>query len=213
MKHSECDKLFKAGKSLLKASHLTRWKNQAFEARFPADDDCEFEKHCAKWDPRFGRYMAWVLFSVGAENLAKAACVCNEIVETPQPECLRYRRYTTDLSVPEWVQEVRDETRTAEGGRATRYDYRDLGKYWQCHLHQLCDKRHISREDTCHLIASYKYLTQAIRNRDAHTYIAHQRRGDFPAVARVFVPAFNILVTTMKKGDHFDAKGLKGTDA
>ena len=50
-------------------------------------------------------------------------------------------------------------------------------------------------------------------NRDAHTYIAHQRRDDFPAVARVFVPAFNILVTTMKKGDHLDAKRLKGTDA
>ena len=32
-----------------------------------------------EFHPTFGRYMAWVLFLVGAENIAKAACVCNRL--------------------------------------------------------------------------------------------------------------------------------------
>ena len=34
-----------------------------------------FDRHWPTFDPTFGRYMAWLWFEVGGENLAKAACV------------------------------------------------------------------------------------------------------------------------------------------
>jgi hypothetical protein len=61
----------------------------------------------------------------------------------------------------------------------------------------------ICQEGNRHLIAGYKYLAQAIRNRDAHNYIADQRRKDFPAVEPTFVPASNILVEAMERNHHF----------
>ena len=84
MNHAKCDTLFEASKALLTKSGLARWDDQAFTfvPMHPGDDDFEFERHWKKeFHSRFGRYMAWVLFSVGAENLAKAACVCNRIVK------------------------------------------------------------------------------------------------------------------------------------
>ena len=95
MSHFECDTLFEASKALLKKSGLARWGDQAFVfvAMYPGDDDSEFEKYWKKeFHSKFGRYMAWVLFSVGAENLAKAACVCYEI--TTGPDYGTLGRYT-----------------------------------------------------------------------------------------------------------------------
>ena len=83
MSHSECEDLFEASKALLGKSGLARWDDQAFAfmPMYSGDDDSRFEKHWKKYfHSRFGRYMAWVFFSVGAENLAKAACVCKGIV-------------------------------------------------------------------------------------------------------------------------------------
>ena len=78
MSHSKCDALFEASKALLEKSGLARWDDQTFTfvPMYPSDDDFELEKHWkTELHSKFGRYMAWVLFSVGAENLAKAACV------------------------------------------------------------------------------------------------------------------------------------------
>ena len=84
MSHTECEDLLEASKALLEKSGLARWDAQAFifVPVHPGDDDSQFERHWKKdIHPRFGRYMAWVLFSVGGENLAKAACVCKGIVK------------------------------------------------------------------------------------------------------------------------------------
>ena len=206
MDHSKCPSLLEASKALLTKSGLCHWSGQTgtFAPTYQGDDDSKFEKSCkAKFHPKFGRYIAWVLFSVGAENLAKAACVCNGVVHGKEIT-LKYPRYVCSIPVTEWVDMVMDEDCSNSGLiRATKHNYQPLDKYWRIYLPELCKGPKICCKETRHLIASYKYLTEVIRNRDAHTYIADERRKDFPAVKPIFVPAFNILVETMKKNHHF----------
>ena len=77
MSHTNCQILFDAGKALLVKSGLAHHNGQHFVA---CNDKLRFDKYWeATFHREFGRYMAWVLFSVGAENLAKAACVCNGV--------------------------------------------------------------------------------------------------------------------------------------
>lgn len=77
MSNSDYQLLFEAGKTLIEKSGLSIYR----ASRFVACEDKEaFDKYWQDgFDHRFGRYMAWVLFGVGAENLAKAACVCNGV--------------------------------------------------------------------------------------------------------------------------------------
>ena len=79
MTHEKCQKLFEAAQALIEISGLAHYCGSRFVS---CDDMDNFENYCQeKFHSTFGRYMAWVLFSVGAENLAKAACVCNKIVD------------------------------------------------------------------------------------------------------------------------------------
>ena len=79
MSHEDCQLLFEAGTTLVEKSGLVRYCDHHFIA---CDSETAFDEY---WEislhQDFGRYMAWVLFSVGAENLAKAACVCNKVVK------------------------------------------------------------------------------------------------------------------------------------
>ena len=82
MSHSECQMLFEAGRALVEKSGLAHYRGKHFVA---CKDRVRFEKYWEKELHRdFGRYMAWVLFSVGGENLAKAACVCNGVTVDPR---------------------------------------------------------------------------------------------------------------------------------
>ena len=140
-----------------------------------------------------------------AENLAKAACVCNRVVHGEEIT-LKYPRYTDDIPVTDWVDMVMDgNCSDIDVTRAINYKYESLGDYWNCYLPKLCEKKEVCSKKTRHVKASYKYLTAVIRNRDVHTYIPAERRRDFPAVQPIFVPAFNTLVETMKKNQHFDS--------
>ena len=126
MSHFECDTLFEASKALLKKSGLARWGDQAFVfvPMYPGDDDSEFEKYWKKeFHSKFGRYMAWVLFSVGAENLAKAACVCYEI--TTGPDYGTLGRYTKSGGLLDQLCEKPsnsdcDKTRLTQGYKITQ---------------------------------------------------------------------------------------------
>ena len=205
MNHSECGTLFEASEALLRKSGLVSWSRQTFTfaPKHPSNDDSDFERYWKEeFHTEFGTYIAWVLFSVGAENLAKAACVCNGVVEKKTIP-LKYRRYTDSIPVTEWVDGVIDGDSSHEDS-ATKHDYKPLERYWKCKLPRLCQKHPLCCSEERHLIASYKYLTQVIRNRDAHTYIPGQRLRDFPAVKPVFVPAFNTLIDTMRKNLHWD---------
>ena len=96
MDHSDCNLLFEAGQALLVKSGLVCWDDQtfAFAPRYQGDNDCEFEKWWKQaFHPTFGRYMAWVLFAVGSENLVKAACVCNGVGPKPPKQLHTLDKY------------------------------------------------------------------------------------------------------------------------
>ena len=195
MKYYECEKLFEAGRCLLEGSGLVRYIEGSFSGN--GDEDGLEERWRENFDPDFGRYMAWVWFSVGAENLVKAALVCNCLLKAKKQND-RYPFYRPDTNRETWVNEVLDCRRNAGGG------YGDLGWIWKCKLRELSEKRGHTEVERNELKAAYKYLTQAIRNRDAHSYVANQRRRDFAAVEAVFVPAFNALVQAMNDNGHFE---------
>ena len=79
MSHEHCQILFNASRALVEKSGLANYTGCRFVA---CDDQEEFNRHWEReFHGEFGRYMAWVLFLVGAENLAKAACVCSVVVK------------------------------------------------------------------------------------------------------------------------------------
>lgn len=196
MSHYECGKLYEASKRLLEGSRLVRY----CAGSFLINGDEEGLEACWRenFDPDFGRYMAWVWFSVDAENLVKAALVCNCLLKARKPND-SYPVYWHDIGKESWIEEVLGTRRNAGGG------YGELGDIWKCKLDELSDMRRHTEAEGKELKAAYKYLTQAIRNRDAHSYVANQRRRDFLAVEPIFVPAFNTLVQTMKDRGHFNA--------
>ena len=196
MSHYECGNLFRASKALLQGSGLVRYRNDTFACN--SDEEGLERRWREDFDQDFGRYMAWVWFSVGAENLAKAALICNRLLEQKR-ENARYPFYWRDSDRDIWVDEVLKYRRNAGGG------YGSLGDIWKCKLDELSKKRGIIEAEGKELKAAYKYLTQAIRNRDVHSYIENERRKDFPAVEEIFVPAFRTLVQTMKDEGHFKA--------
>ena len=199
MNHYECGNLFRASKRLLEGSGLVRYSMDTFHCN--SDQEGLERRWREDFDQDFGRYMAWVWFSVGAENLVKAALVCNRLLEQKQDNA-RYPFYSRDADKESWVNEVLEYRRNAGGG------YGSLGDIWKCKLDELSEKRGIVEAEGKELKAAYKYLTQAIRNRDAHSYKEKKRRKDFPAVEEIFVPAFKTLVQAMKDEGHFKATGL-----
>ena len=196
MNHYECGNLFGASKSLLEGSGLVRNCGDSFACN--SDQEGLERWWSGSFDAEFGRYMAWVWFSVGAENLVKAALVCNGLLEE-EKENPDYPIYWRDTDRESWVDEVLQCQENAGGG------YGSLGRIWDVKLDKLSRKRGIPETEGRDLKAAYKYLAQAIRNRDAHSYKRNRRRRDFPAVEGVFVPAFNTLVRTMRDRGHFKA--------
>ena len=163
MNHSTCKRLFKASKALLTSSGLVRWNGNTFVATHPTKDDSAFEKYArTKFHPCYGRYMCWVLFSVGAENLAKAACTCSGVVKIPNsPSKLPYPIYEDWLSLKDWGDKVLNGTRDEnDPPQPEKYDFGDLGEYWQCekYLDKLCNKCKVLSDNRKMLKASYKYL-------------------------------------------------------
>ena len=147
--------------------------------------------------------MAWVWFSVGAENLAKAALACHDLVEK-ETKCLGYPVYPGEADHASWVNTVLHPRKGAYGsGEAQKFEYGTLGCIWEVKLDRLSKKRRFTGEKGDDLKAAYKYLAQAIRNRDAHSYVESKRKRDFPAVGGVFVPAFNTLAQAMIDEGHF----------
>ena len=199
MNHYECGNLFGASKRLLDGSGLVRYSNDIFVS----NSDEEGLEKCWRenFDQDFGRYMAWVWFSVGAENLVKAALVCNGLLEQKQ-ENSRYLFYWRDTDKREWVDQVLQSRRGPGGG------YPTLWFIWEEKLDELCQERGIAEAECRELKAAYKYLTQAIRNRDAHSYKENERRKDFSAVEKIFAPAFKTLVHAIRAKRHFNASGL-----
>ena len=162
MNHSDCQTLFEAGKSLVEKSGLACCCGTYIVA---CDDGESFNQHWRDtFHPKFGRYMAWVLFAVGAENLAKAACICSEVFKVSSKPTLE--------------------------------------DYVKKHLTKLCNRTGLRGGDKeGELMKGYESLRK-VRNRDAHSYRENVRDANFPLVAKIFVPAFNILIEAMQTSGH-----------
>ena len=175
MNHKECDKLFKAAKALMEKSHLVKYEGGQFTVRH--DNSDAFDK-CVKtaFGEEHGRYIAWILFSVGAENLVKAACVCSKVVQE-DPQCGNY-------------------------GTMGRYLRRDkqTGKY-EGHLVKLCCSMKLCPPDCQKLKEGYESLKD-VRNRDIHSFVRNVRVANYPSVKDQFAPAFNVLVRVMGGKGH-----------
>ena len=172
MNHHVCGDLFLAAKALMEKSHLVLFKDGNFHA---CTNECAFEKYVGEQlDPQYGRYMAWVLFSVGAENLAKAACVCLGCVP---------------------------KSPTGHYGTLGAY-LRKVKGVLDGHLVGLAQKAHLTDDDRRKLTDGYLQLIK-IRNRDVHSYVYGVRQLHFAFAEAHFVPAFNVLVGTMQRNGHF----------
>ena len=141
--------------------------------------------------------MAWVWFSVGAENLVKAALVCNGLIEG-KPQILSYPVFSPDTDKTKWINKVVGCQQSPKGGYGT------LGHIWRVKLDELSKWRKLGEAESKEFKTAYKYLTQTIRNRDAHSDVENQRRRDFPSVEGIYVPAFNMTVEAMKDNGHFE---------
>ena len=166
--HHECGKILAAGRTLIEKSHLASYENGTFVA---CTNFQVFECHAkADFHQRFGQYMAWVWFAVGAENLAKAACLCDGIIEIPA---------------------------SGKYGALEKYiRWSKKKKKYKGHLAML--EVDLPEEDRQALLGGYSKLLR-IRNRDVHTYEEDVRKGNFSLVESHFVPAFNALLENMKK--------------
>ena len=126
MSHYECGNLFRASESLLIKSGLVRYCGESFCC---IESEDKFEQYWKeKFHPEFGRYMAWVWFSIGAENLAKASLVCSGLVKR-KTESLGYPFYSAKNDKSDWIDCVLHPQKSNWGEKeARKYEYGSLGQ-------------------------------------------------------------------------------------
>ena len=181
MDHSKCKDLFDASTNLFEESGLITWDGNCLKARYTTQDDKHFEEWLkCRFNHNFGRYIAWVLFSVASENLIKASFACMSISHkfSDPPLC-----------------------KTLDALLKKR---KKSGKEIPSLLREMCLCASISSVEIGVVETGYLNLKQ-IRNRDIHRYERDKRRYSFHAVKDEFVPAFNVLLSIMKNGGHFAA--------
>ncbi len=143
--------------------------------------------------------MCWILFSVGAEYLAKGVCL-SQCIEIKEPKKGILNPPSPNQAIDEWARKVEK----GKGPRTQSDQYKTMGKLTQGNpspLGYLVDKSNRPDRDRTLLIAAYKFLASAVRNRDAHYYAKDVRDADFRLVGLLFVPAFNILLDCLPEGD------------
>jgi hypothetical protein len=195
--------------SLLEWSGLVRWEN--VHPRFCPVEQPEFDVYWESIRKVFGRLICWIVFSAGAEFLAKGVCLLNEIdIRNPKP----FERPANPIGELEsWIARYFIDPTGVAMERPT--DFRSLGtlvtlsdlpgrsgtvgkrkkrKNNDQFLKRLCDEMRASAEDQRLLLVAYDFLRQTVRNRDAHAYRPNQRDDNFHLIPELFVKAFNILL-------------------
>jgi hypothetical protein len=175
-----------AGLNLLVRSHLVSWDRDL--KRLKTVDEEAFEFVSTELHSRYGRMIHWMLFSAGAEFLAKGACLarCIEVREVKKVPDDPIEPLTT------W----RDNFLSNSHAKVCVTNFgtlRDLTKD-QGRLDRLCDAMSATRDQRRVLISGYKFLQNSVRNRDAHAYIPKVRGRQFPLVDKLFIESFNLLL-------------------
>jgi hypothetical protein len=183
-----------AAVALLDHSRLVRWNPE--ENRFIPVPMEEFD---LSWrrdiDPIFGRLLCWIVFSAGAEFLAKGICLVSGI-EIRRPG--KVPAYPTG-DLKNWAHKFLTNDKSCDTLPVTYFGV--LGSLTKnkatvpAPLEHLCSVMNATSAEKDLLLAAYKLLTQSIRNRDAHAFVANVRGQHFGLVSNLFTPVFNILVS------------------
>jgi hypothetical protein len=189
-----------AALALLNRSHLIEWS--ASEMRFAPVSRKTFEDFWRQEiHPVFGRLMCWMLFSAGAELLAKGACLCAGIDFRRARLVPAYPHDLASHELEAWSGNFLSDWRTLE--TVPSRDYRTLGDLIYdrpAPLEQLCAATGLEHSDTQLVLAAYVLLAKSIRNRDAHAYVPQVRDQHHSLVSELFVKCFTFLITPLKSG-------------
>jgi hypothetical protein len=187
--------------SLLEFSRLVKWDRNS--AQFTPEDQGAFE---LSWknnvSPVFGRLICWINFSAGAEFLAKGVCLLHG-VEIRSPDKVPIHP-SQDLST--WAAKYLKHpgfagvVDTTHFGTLKELNYPIRKTGANAALKQLCLAVHATTEQEELLLAGYRFLAKAIRNRDAHAYVPKKRADQFSLVPDLFTKCFNHLVSWLPGG-------------
>lgn len=189
-----------AAVSLLENSRLVEWDSNA--AHFTPLAKEKFEQ---SWqhdlDPVFGRLICWIMFSTGAEFLAKGACLVSGIEIRTETKVPCY----PSGSIQDWASNF-NKNRDSTGTMTVSFfgTLKDLtadkGPEAPAPLSRLCTKVCATDEQKTLLLASYDLLRMTIRNRDAHAYVANVRDLHHLLVSEMFCQCFNLLAGWLPGG-------------
>lgn len=204
--HAMCDDgrlQIVAGTRLLEFSGLVQW--DAVNSRFICITKHDFEQYWqSKLDPDFGRLISWIMFSAGAEFLAKGVCLVNGI-EIRKKDKDQAPAYPSE-SIQDWASKVQDDWRAC--GTIEITNFRTLGdltakeskKKISGPLRRLCDKSKATIDQRALLLSAYTLLHKTIRNRDVHAYVPNVRNDHHSVVLELFCPCFNLLMGWLPGG-------------
>lgn len=184
-----------AGLALLETSKLVEWKLDT--ERFDSVTQGDFECALKHFHPVFGRVICWIIFSAGAEFLAKGVCLRHEIRIRAQ-DCVP--AYPTP-DVATWLETFQN----GSPGTLPTTNFGAIGNLYNGHLQSLCQSQKVgaTKNEQRRLLAAYELLGRTIRNRDAHAYVPKKRDSHFYLVRELFIPAVNdlLLWTQLQAGE------------
>lgn len=116
-----------AGLALLETSKLVEWELDA--ERFDSVTRDDFECAIKHFHPVFGRVICWIIFSAGAEFLAKRVCLRHEIRIRAQDCVLAYP--TPDVAT--WLETFQP----GSPGTLPTTNFGEIGNLYNGHLQSL----------------------------------------------------------------------------
>ena len=205
-----------AGIELLEQSRLIKWSSE--ELIFTAVNRDNFECSWKKvFDPTFGRFICWILFSSGAELFAKGICLINqvEIRHTRKVRSYPSSESNIDLWISAQAKAIKSKSQ-APGYKFPVANYRTLDYLIrgarspknktspdiEAPFFKLFRKMNASESEENLILSSYDLLRETIRNRDAHAYVPNVRDAHVNLVSELFTDCFNIFTKWIPGGAH-----------
>jgi len=178
-----------AGLALIRWSKLVQWDDDHLAFIAASREAFESQEGHQVAHPTFGRLICWIVFSAGAEYLAKGVCFLKGEDFTKAISVIRIPSLGEDLET--WVREVFAHARSV---KEKTVSFETLSKIPLRSALQDVPER-------AFVVAAFELLRSTIRNRDAHRYTQNVRAFHFYLIEILFVPAFNILLRNVDQNE------------